>query len=362
MPLKEIASFNVKHLSILDENGQWDEDLDPKLSDDDLIKLYRAMVKGREADQRMLKMQRQGRLGTFPPTTGHEAVICGATFATRDDDWLVGSYREMPGRLMRGEPLERTLHYYNGREEGSALSAAHHLMPIQVILGSQLPHAVGMAYAMRYKGEQGRAVVCFFGDGASSQGDFHEALNFASVWQAPVVFVCQNNQWAISVPLACQTRSQTIAQKAIAYQIPCIQVDGNDALATYKATKDALDRARSGGGPTLIEMVTYRLIMHTTADDPSKYRSADEEKTWWDKDPIPRLFHHLKKIGVWDDQKQALLEEDVKNEVNQAVKNFESEVDFKPDAPFDHVFETPSAALEEQRALFLSNLRDSNNA
>lgn len=358
MPIKEIASFSVEHLSILDADGCWDEQLDPGLSADELIKLYRAMVKGREADQRMLKMQRQGRMGTFPPTTGHEAMLCGATLASRDDDWLVGSYRETPARMMRGEPLERTLRYYNGWEEGSALSASHHLMPIQVILGSQLLHAVGMAYAMRYQGQGERAVICFFGDGASSQGDFHEALNFASVWQVPVVFVCQNNQWAISVPLEKQTRSQTIAQKAIAYQIPCIQVDGNDALATYKATKDALAHARSGNGPTLIEMVSYRLIMHTTADDPSKYRDPEEEKLWWSRDPIPRLRDHLIERGFWDDQKQAALEEEMKDEVNQAVKNFEAETGFKPDAPFDHVFETPSAALEEQRALFLSNLED----
>jgi pyruvate dehydrogenase E1 component alpha subunit len=266
----------------------------------------------------------------------------------------VGAYRELGARLLRGEPLDRTLEYYNGYEEGSHYPLETRNLPTQVILGSQLPHAVGIAYAMRRLGEVETAVMVFHGDGASSQGDFHEALNFAAVWNVPVVFVCQNNGWAISVPRSAQTRSETIAQKAVAYGVPGLQVDGNDVLATYRAAKEALDRARSGGGPTLIETLTYRLMMHTTADDPKKYRSEEEEQAWWKRDPIPRFRGYLERKGIWSDERQAELEAEVKQQISEAVKRLESDLtEVKPDAPFDHVFGTQHAEIERQRAEFL---------
>ncbi len=357
MPLKKIETFGVSHLQILDEAGNLDRALEPKLSDEQLRRLYRSMVLAREGDQRMLKLQRQGRLGTFGPSTGHEASNCGPALAMEENDWLIGAFRELGARLMRGEPLANAYLYYNGWEEGNVQpEPSPRLLPIAVIVGSQILHAVGVAYALKYRGEKA-AVVTYFGDGATSQGDFHEGLNFAAVWQAPVVFICQNNQWAISIPREKQTRSQTIAQKAIAYGMPGIQVDGNDPLAMYAAAHEALERARGGGGPTLIEAVTYRLMMHTTADDPTKYRPDAEVEAWWRRDPIPRFRKYLEQKGLWDDDRQARLEEEIKKEVDAAVKAFESRSDFKPDAAFDHVFGTRHAVIEQQRAEFLDSLR-----
>ena len=355
MPLSDVASFSVSHLQVLDEHGKLDERLDPGLSDEQALELYRAMVLAREADGRMLKLQRQGRLGTFPPGTGQEAVVCGAALAMGARDWLVGSYRELGARLMRGEPLEASLAYYNGYEEGSPLPVQARTFPVQVVLGSQLPHAVGLAYAMQYRGEDA-AVVVFFGDGASSQGDFHEALNFAGVWRSPVVFICQNNGWAISHPRAKQTSAETIAQRAAGYGFPGVQLDGNDALAVYRATREALERARAGEGPTLIEAVTYRLLMHTTADDPRKYRDEEEEQRWWQRDPIPRFRAYLETRGLSDAGRDAALLQQVKDEVDESVRRFEAPQEHKPDAPFDHVFGTRHPEIERQRAEFLANL------
>lgn len=358
MPLTEIVHFSVPFLQVLDELGRIDPALDPGLDEKTLVSLHRAMTLAREADARMLKLQRQGRLGTFPPATGHEAIACGATLAMRESDWFVGGYRELGGKLMRGEPFENVLHYYNGWEEGNALPRERRTLPTAVILGSQLPHAVGIGHAMRALGEQETAVVSFFGDGATSQGDFHEALNFAAVWKAPVVFVCLNNQWAISVPRSTQTASQTIAQKAVGYGMPGVQVDGNDVLAVYRAVREALERARRGEGPTLVEALTYRLMMHTTADDPTKYRSEEETRVWWSREPLLRFRAYLEQKGIWNADLQAGLEAQVKEEVDGAVKRAEARQaeGFAPDAPFDHVFGTRHALIEEQRAELLGEL------
>ncbi len=281
--------------------------------------------------------------------------MCGPVHAMGHKDWLVGSYRELGGRLMRGETLEQVLLYYNGYEEGSKLAAQNRVLPTQVILGSQLPHAVGIAYAMQLKGEEEKdtVVLAFVGDGASSQGDFHEALNFAGVWKAPVVFICQNNGWAISIPRTAQTASETMAQKAIAYGFPGVQVDGNDVFAMFKATREAIARARAGEGPTLIEAITYRLMMHTTADDPKKYRAQEEEQRWWKKEPLIRLRLYMEQEKIWDAGQEEALGREIKEEVDAAVQRFESLDHFKPDAPFDHVLGTPDPEIEAQRREFL---------
>jgi pyruvate dehydrogenase E1 component alpha subunit len=359
MPIKKIGSYSVSYLQILDEHGNLDRELEPELSDDDLLKLYRFMEMARDSDQRMLKLQRQGRIGTFPLCTGQEAPACGAALAMRDSDWLVASYRERGARLMRGEPPTQDYLYHNGWEEGSAQAeppSMRRTTPIAIILGSQTLHAVGIAYAMRLKGETDTAVVTFLGDGATSQGDFHEAMNFASVWQVPVVFVVQNNQWAISHPIERQMHSKTIAQKAIAYDMPALQIDGNDVLACYKAVSDALENARQGKGPTLIEAVTYRLLMHTTADDPKKYRSEEEEQSWWAKDPLIRFRKYLADRGILTEERSEQIRAEITQEVKEHVKRFESMTDFDPEAPFDHTFARPTARLEEQRAMFLADL------
>jgi pyruvate dehydrogenase E1 component alpha subunit len=357
MPLREVERFSVSYLQVLDEKGNLDGDLEPDLSREQLLRVYRAMLLAREADQRMLKLQRQGRIGTFAPCTGQEAAVCGPTLAMSPRDWFVGAFRELGARLMRGESLAQVLLFYNGHEEGNSLPASARTLPVAIPVGSQIPHAVGIGYAVKYRGEKDTAVVTFFGDGATSEGDFHEALNFASVWQAPVVFICQNNHWAISVPRSRQSRSRTLAQKAIAYDMPGVQVDGNDVLAMYRATKEALDRAYAGEGPTFIEAVTYRLMMHTTADDPNKYRAEDEVKAWWERDPLVRLRRYLEGKELWDETMQAALDEEVRNEVEAAVKDAEERTGFKPDAPFDHVFGTRHRRLEEERDEFLASLK-----
>ncbi len=357
MPRKELAQFSVSHLQILDEKGRVDRELEPRLSEDELHTIYRAMVLAREADVRMLKLQRQGRIGTFGPSMGQEASSVGPAFAMTKKDWFLGAFRELGGRLYRGHALDKILHFWNGYEEGSALTAEGRTLPDSIVVGAQIPQAVGIAYAMQYRGEKDSAAVVFFGDGATSEGDFHEGLNFAAVWQAPVVFVCQNNQWAISIPREKQTRSQTIAQKAIAYEMPGIQVDGNDVLATYAATREALERAHAGGGPTLIEAVTYRMSMHTTADDPTRYRSEDAAEAWKERDPITRFKLYLENKGIWDAAREEALLEEIRAEVAAGVKKFEQESDFAPDTSFDHVFATSYPVLEEQRAAFLAQLK-----
>lgn len=359
MPIKTLETFKVEYLSILDKDGQTDSALEPNIPDDRLLWLHRYMTLSRIADARMLNLQRQGRLGTFPACTGQEAAFCAPVLAIKESDWFVGSYRELGGRLMRGDPLVNLLHAFNGFEDGSVVpenSENSRTLPISIILASQLPHAVGLAYGSRMKGEKETVALVLFGDGASSEGDFHEALNFASVLNTPVVFVCQNNQYAISTPGHYQSRSATIAQKAVAYGMPGIRVDGNDPLAVYSAVSDAVKRARNGEGPSLVEAFTFRMLMHTTADDPTRYRDDEEVRQWEKKDPLTRFKTYLINRGIWDDEKQTALEQELTAEVDTAVKAFESFKDFKPDAPFDHVFETPSPLLEEQRNEFLKDL------
>ena len=355
MPRRSIARFQIPSLSILGADGSLDTRLEPRLSEDRLLSLYRWMVLAREADQRLLKLQRQGRIGTFPLCTGQEAATCPVALAMGERDWLVPAFRELGALLIRGVGLEQVLALYAGYEEGTRLPASLRTLPMANPVASQIPHASGLAHAARLKGEMDTSVVCFFGDGATSEGDFHEALNFAAVWKAPVVFVCQNNGWAISLPTREQTASASIAQKAIAYGIPGVQVDGNDPLAVYRAADEALRRARKGEGPTLIEAVTYRLMMHTTSDDPTKYRDEAEVEEWWARDPIPRFRGYLEGKGIWDEDREAALRADIKTEIEGAVQRFESQLAVPPDAPFDHVLGTRHEVLDEQREAFLES-------
>ncbi len=355
MPRKAVAKFTLEHLQILDENAKVDAKLDPGLSDEQMLTMYRWMVLARELDERMLKLQRQGRLGTFPPCTGHEAVSVPIALAMQRNDWFVGAFRELGGRLVRGEPLTSTLYYYNGWEEGNVLPDKDlRILPTSVVIGCQIPQAAGIAYAARLQGEDAVAVA-FIGDGGTSEGDFHEGLNFAAVWKAPVVYVVQNNQWAISIPRSEQTSSGTLAQKGLAFDLPCVQVDGNDPLAVHVAITEALDRARKGEGPTVIEAVTYRLMMHTTADDPKKYRKEDEEQAAWAKEPLIRTRKYIEARGIWDEAKEEALRAELKAQVDAAVQEFETPNDWAVDAPFDHVYGTEHAGIREQREEFLRN-------
>jgi pyruvate dehydrogenase E1 component alpha subunit len=336
--------FTIEHLSILDSDGHLDSALEPDISATDLRRMYRAMLLGRRLDERMLRLQRQGRIGTFAPIKGQEAAQIGSAAALRGDDWVVPSFRETATMLWRGWPMEKILHFFAGRLEGGQPGSEQRDLPIAIPVATQIPHAVGLAYAAQYRGNES-VVMVYFGDGATSEGDFHEALNFAGVWHVPVVFVCQNNQWAISIPLKKQTHSRTIAQKALAYGFPGIQVDGNDVLAVYAASREAVDRARAGDGPTLIECVTYRLAMHTTADDPSRYRSEEEVKDWERKDPLTRFATYLEKRAILESG----VEEAVEAEIEAAVQRFEAAGPPDPLGMFDHAYAELPPHLRRQR-------------
>jgi pyruvate dehydrogenase E1 component alpha subunit len=346
----------IERLSILDSDGNLDAGLEPKLSADDLKRLYRAMVLGRRLDERMLKLQRQGRIGTFAPIKGQEASQIGSVFTLEARDWLVPSFRETAAMAWRGWPIEKMLAFYAGRLEGGQPGPEQNDLPVTIPVATQLPHAVGIAYGIQYRGEDS-VVMVYFGDGATSEGDFHEAANFAGVWHGPVVFVCQNNQWAISVPLKKQTNSRTIAQKAHAYGFPGIQVDGNDVLAVYAASREAVDRARAGEGPTLIECVTYRLGMHTTADDPTKYRTEEEVAAWEQKDPLTRFRAYLERKQLLD----ALVEAEVDEEIARGVERFEAMPAADPLGMFEHVYAELPPHVAAQRDELAERLRASSD-
>jgi pyruvate dehydrogenase E1 component alpha subunit len=345
--------FPIEHLSILDSDGNLDTALEPELSAEDLRHLYRAMLRGRRLDERMLRLQRQGRIGTFAPIKGQEASQMGSVFTLRKTDWMVPSFRETAAMLWRGWPIEKILLLFAGYLEGGQPAPDQHDLPMTIPVATQLPHAVGLAYAAQYRGDDA-VVMAYCGDGATSEGDFHEALNFAGVWHVPVVFVVQYNQWAISVPLKKQTHSRTLAQKALAYGFPGIQVDGNDVLAVYAASREAVDRARAGGGPTLVECVTYRLGVHTTADDPSRYRSTEEVEAWARKDPLTRFSAYLEKKNLLAPD----LEQQVDEEIARAVRAFEATPPADPLAIFDHAYAAMPPHLRAERAEMEARLRD----
>jgi len=345
--------FQVEYLSILDSEGNLDAALEPDLPDADLKQLYYGMVLARRLDERMVRLQRQGRIGTFAPVKGQEASQLGTVACLRPTDWMVPSFRETAAMLRRGWSIEKLLLFFSGHLEGGQPALDQHDLPITIPVATQIPHAVGLAYAAQYRGDDA-VVMTFFGDGATSEGDFHEALNFAGVWHVPVVFVCQNNQWAISVPLKKQTHSRTIAEKAHAYGFPGIQVDGNDLLAVYAAAREAVERARRGDGPTLIECVTYRLGVHTTADDPTKYRSAEEVAEWERKDPLTRFSAYLQKRNLLEEG----LEDRVDAEIAEAVARFEALPPADALTMFDHVYAELPPQLRAQRESLARRLRD----
>lgn len=246
--------------------------------------------------------------------------------------------------------MENILSLYAGYNEGGEIPEGFNNLPVSIPVGSQTLHAAGIAYAIRYR-KQKQVAMTFFGDGATSEGDFHEAMNFAAVFQVPAIFICQNNHWAISVPRSHQTRSKTLAQKALAYEMPGIQVDGNDVLAVYAAAKEAVDRGRSGEGPTFIECVTYRMSVHTTADDPKKYRSEEEVEGWVKKDPITRFEKYLRDKNLMDDDQVKATEEEVSGEIKEAVGRWEDFIKKTPDplSMFEHLLEELPPHVEQQR-------------
>ncbi len=344
MPKKVLKDFKVEYLQVLDENGNCDESLMPKLSSEEIKKMYGMIVLIRVFDQKAFNMQRQGRLGTYIQFKGQEACQAGSAAVLNDDDWVFPMYRNSALLIARKHPIVQVLQYWNGDERGLKAPNNVNNFPIAIPVGTHLIHAAGAAWAAKLKGTK-QVSIAYFGEGATSKGDFHEAMNFAGVYGAPCIFLCENNQFAISVPRSKQTHAETIAQKAIAYGFEGIQIDGMDIFAVYKATKDAVDKARAGKGPTLIEAFTYRMCDHSTSDDASRYRSKEEVESWAKKDPIERLEKYMRKKGLLDDAYKAKVLEQSQQVIEKAVTDFEKLAPPDPEDIFKYVY----AEMTEQQ-------------
>lgn len=359
MPRTTLKNFSVEWLQVLDEKGEIDADLlsaTEQFTEKTLKSFYESMVLIRAIDEKALNLQRTGRMGTYASVQGQEAIQVGCAAALEPSDWFFPAFRETGLSVLRGAPIKTIYQYWSGDERGNMAPEGQHDFPVSIPVGTHIPHAVGAAWAAKYKKDP-IAVLTTFGDGATSKGDFHEGVNFAGVFKLPVVFVCQNNQWAISVPLSRQTASATIAQKAIAYGFEGIQVDGNDVLAVYVMVKKALAKARCGGGPTLIECLTYRLSDHTTADDASRYRSNEDVAIWRAKDPMVRLKAHIQKAFAWSEADETALKIEMDGRVAAAVEAFESAGPLNPLDMFDTLFESLSPELLRQRAALEKRLK-----
>jgi pyruvate dehydrogenase E1 component alpha subunit len=321
----------------------------PVLAGDELLDAWRAMLRSRTIDERCFSLQRQGRLGTFSPVNGEEAAVVGSAWALEPGrDWVVPQYRELPAMLRHGYRLEQALRYYRGDPAGSRIDPGVHVLPYQISLAAQMPHAVGLGWGLRHQGSDA-VVMTYFGDGASSEGDAHEALNLAGVRCAPVVFVLKNNGWAISTPVRKQTATQSFAARAAGYGIAGELVDGNDLFAMHDACSRAVARARAGEGPTLIEARTYRMGPHNTSDDPTRYVDAGELEEQRALDPVARVRRYLTAEGLLDEASEERLLAGLRDEFDAAVAEVEAASPPGAEALFDHVYERPPARLERQR-------------
>lgn len=339
--------LNGKMFQILKPDGTLHPDVKPPMSDQEIFNLYQKMVFIRLADQKAMMLQRQGRMGTYAPVWGQEACQVGSAYVLQRGDWVFPAFRELAASLMMGIPLKTVYLYWMGNEEGSRAPEGVNVAPVSIPVGTHPLHAVGVAWAARIRRDK-IVTIAYFGDGATSKGDFHEAMNLAGVFKTPSIFFCQNNQYAISVPRKIQTASETIAQKAIAYGVDGIQVDGNDLFAVYTVTKEAVDKARSGGGATLIEGVTYRFGPHTTADDPTKYRTDEEIEPWKPLDPLVRLRLYLREKGLWNEEVEKRLTEEAQKEIDQVVKEAEAVPVPEVEDIFKYVYAEMTPQLKEQ--------------
>jgi pyruvate dehydrogenase E1 component alpha subunit len=318
------------------------------MSDEQALAAYRTMVMSRQGDEWAVSLNRQGRLPTYALNKGQEANSVGAVMAVRPDDWFVPAFREFGGMLVRGVSLKQYYLYWYGNEAANHLPLEKfHMMPISVPVGSQMLHAVGIAWAERYKGAD-RIVLTFMGEGASSEGDFHEACNLAGVWKTGVVIYAQNNHWSISLPWSKQSASKTLAEKAFAYGFEGVRVDGNDIFAVYAAVQMAAERAREGGGPTLIEGLTYRLGAHTTSDDPSKYRSDEEVRQWETRDPILRLERYLHHKGLLSDADIVKIREQSLDCARASFEEVEQAADTTMEETFHYLYRDMPEVLAAQ--------------
>ncbi|MEM1007402.1 MAG: pyruvate dehydrogenase (acetyl-transferring) E1 component subunit alpha [Myxococcota bacterium] len=349
MPRKVVYEAKIEHLQILNEEGKVDKavGVPEALTPERLSEMYRWMLFFRRFDEKALALQRTGRLGTYASLIGQEATQVGAAYAMEKQDWLVPSFREQGIMMLRGVPGSKIITYWNGDERGSHFEEGINCLPICVPVGSQLCHGVGLAIAMA-KRKQDAVVLSFVGDGGTSEGDFHEACNFAGAFNAPAVILIQNNHWAISVPRHKQTAATTLAQKAIAYGMPGLQFDGNDVMASYVATQEALNWARSGNGPMLLEAVTFRMEDHTTADDATKYRDDAEVEAWRPRDPLLRLEKYLRRKKKLNNNIIKTWEAEIAQEVAREVEAREALSAPDPLDTFRHLYAEIPQHLEAQ--------------
>ena len=351
MVREEIQVANVSYVQVMDKDGNVDKEEFPNIEEDKIKEMYHLMKLLRALDEKLFALQRSGKIGTYAQTKGQEASQIGSGFVLKEEDWFVPSFRELGVYICRGIDRGKLVQVWNGDTRAFADVEKTHSTPVSIPIASQLLHATGIAWGSKYN-EKEEATIVYFGEGATAEGDFHEALNFAAVLNLPVVFFCQRNQWSISTPYEKESSTKTIAEKAVAYGIEGVQVDGNDVLGVYKVTEDALNKARDGNGPTLIEAVTYRMGDHTTSDDSSKYRSEEEIKEWESKCPLLRLEKYFQSIGTWNDDYKRWVEETVQKEVEEAVeKGFNVEPP-KPEQMFEDVYiEKPEILKEQEKEL-----------
>ncbi len=345
-------------LRVLRDDGSTDPATDPKLPRPELERLYRGMMLERVLDNRMLALQRQGRIGFYGPSIGQEAAIVAAAMAMEPEDWIVPQYREPGAALIRGMPLKDMICQFmtnSGDPAKGRQMPCHyvfrkgHFLSISSPVGTQIPHATGIAWAMKLRKDRG-AVLVYFGDGATSTPDFHVALNFAGVYRVPCVFLCNNNQWAISLPVSRQTASATLAEKAQAYGMEGVRVDGMDPLAVFGAVRRAATAAREGRGPSMVEAMTYRFGPHSSSDDPARYRDEKEVATWMARDPLVRFRRHLENEGFWDDGREAALEKELGDEITAAVTQAEAMPPVPVDSFFEDVYAEGTWNLREELA------------
>lgn len=345
---RDFDPIENKMLKVIDTEGKV---LEPRyLPDIDagtIAEAYRRMLFERTADEMAVSYQRQGRMFTYTPNVGQEAIHAAAGMVIGKDDWLVPSFRELGILLAQGVTMRELFLFYLGNEWGGAFKNLPKVLPMAISIGTQMHHAVGIGYEVKYR-QKKEVVFTFIGDGGTSEGDFSESLNFAKVWQAPVVFTIQNNQYAISVPVQAQTRSINLAVKSVAFGLPGIKVDGNDFFAMYLAYKFAADFARAGNGPLLIEAFTYRRGAHTTSDDPSKYREKEEEKRWEENDPLRRLKRYMQQQGIWEMDEQQLIDE-YRTQLDDEFREAEKSKSYPIDDIFDYVFADKPEELKRQQ-------------
>ena len=355
MVKKVIEKFEVEYLQVLDENGKVDEKLMPDLSKKQIKELYELMILMRTFDDKAFSLQRQGRIGTYIQFKGQEASQLGTAYALTDKDWMFPMYRSGGALIVRKHPMHMLLQYDGGDMWGLRTEKINNF-PITIPVGTQTPHAVGCAWASKLKNEKVVSLV-YTGEGGTSRGDFHDALNFAGVNKVPCVIVVENNQYAISVPRKKQTAAETFAQKAIAYGIKGIQVDGNDIFAVYKAAKEAVDYARKGNGPTLIENVTYRLGDHSTSDDAKKYRSDKEVQEWMKKGPIIRFEKYMRANKLLDDKYKKEVAKKAKEKVEKEIKIYENLKNPDVEDMMKYTYEEMTDNLKEQFEELKNNIQ-----